>query len=152
MSRNPSADGLPAPIVSGCTCFRLRKLGRLLTQRYDAALAPAGLNVNQFSILRRADHAPRTIGVLARELGMERTTLTRDLRHLVDAGWIRLAVGDDARQKRVVVTTAGKQVITRATPLWRAAQDDVDALLGDDAVIQLHARLDRAMRRLALSQ
>ncbi len=137
----------PAP-ASPCTCFRLRKLSRLLSQRYDAALAPAGINVNQFSILRRAAPTPQAIGVLAIELGMDRTTLTRDLKHLVDAGWIRLVPGEDARRKQVVVTTAGHRTVALAHPLWRAVQDETGAIVGDTALEKLHAVLDRATQRL----
>lgn len=144
-----SPETPPAPIfVSACTCFRLRKLSRMLSQRYDAALAPAGINVNQLSILRRADHAPHTIGALAAGLGMDRTTLTRDLKHLIDARWIRLAPGDDARQKRIVVTAMGKRTVERALPLWRKVQGEVDGLLGHPALARLHADLDTAMQRL----
>ena len=141
------ASAIPA-YVSQCTCFRLRKLSRLLSQRYDAALAPAGINVNQLSILRRAHHAPRTIGALAAELGMERSTLSRDLRHMVDAGWVRLAAGDDARQKRIVVTAAGKRTIERAIPLWQVAQAGLGAQVGTSALAKLHGELDAAMQRL----
>ncbi|WP_238333534.1 MarR family winged helix-turn-helix transcriptional regulator [Luteimonas marina] len=137
---------MPAP--TACTCFRLRKLSRLLSQRYDAALAPAGLNVNQFSILRRAERPRYTIGSLAAELGMERTTLSRDLRHLVDAGWLRLVAGDDARRRHVVLTAAGRRTIERALPLWRGVQDEVERDLGATTVAKLHVDLDRAMQRL----
>ncbi|TWT17865.1 winged helix-turn-helix transcriptional regulator [Luteimonas marina] len=139
-------NAMPAP--TACTCFRLRKLSRLLSQRYDAALAPAGLNVNQFSILRRAERPRYTIGSLAAELGMERTTLSRDLRHLVDAGWLRLVAGDDARRRHVVLTAAGRRTIERALPLWRGVQDEVERDLGATTVAKLHVDLDRAMQRL----
>lgn len=136
--------------ASPCTCFRLRKLSRLLSQRYDAALAPAGLNINQYSILRRADRTAHAIGSLAAELGMDRTTLSRDLRPLVDAGWLRLVPGeDDARRKRVVVTAAGRRAVARAYPLWREAQAEVEALVGgDDALAALHAGIDGATARV----
>lgn len=137
------------PFVSACTCFRLRKFSRLLSQRYDAALAPAGLNVNQFSILRRADHAPHTVGSLAVELGMERSTLSRDLKHLVANGWVRMARGEDARQKRIVVTAAGRRAIARATPLWRDAQAATGECVGQAALDRLHADLDTALQRLS---
>ena len=39
------------PQTSPCTCFRMRKLTRLMSQRYDRRLAAAGINVNQYSIL-----------------------------------------------------------------------------------------------------
>ena len=149
-------DSAPPPsdktttVASPCTCFRLRKLSRLLSQRYDAALAPAGLNINQYSILRRADRTPHTIGSLATELGMDRTTLSRDLRPLVDAGWLRLVPGeDDARRKRVVVTAAGKRAVARAYPLWREAQAEVEALVGgDDVLAALLAGIDGATARV----
>lgn len=146
---------MPTPIAaattpaSPCTCFRVRKLGRMLSQRYDLALAPAGLNVNQYSILRRADRGPHAIGRLAAELGMDRSTLSRDLRHLVDAGWLRLDAGEDARSKRVTLTAAGRRRIARAHPLWQAVQAQVRALLGGDGTVAaLHGEVDHALARL----
>lgn len=138
------AKNAPAP----CTCFRLRKLARLMSQRYDRELAPAGLNINQYSILRRAAPRPRAIGDLSRELGMDRTTLTRDLKPLASAGWVELVNGDDARQRLVKVTASGQRVIAKAQPLWRKAQDTIDAGLGKTRVDTLHAQLDRAMQQL----
>jgi len=137
---------LPA---SPCTCFRLRKLSRIVTQRYDRELAAAGLNLNQYSILRRASRTPQTVGALAREIGMDRTTLSRDLKPLVAEDWIELASSeDDARAKLVRIRPAGKRVLERARPLWRKAQDDIDARLGATGVKALHAQLDRAMARM----
>lgn len=138
------AKAAPSP----CTCFRLRKLARLMSQRYDRELAPAGLNINQYSILRRAAPRPRAIGDLSRELGMDRTTLTRDLKPLASAGWIELVSGDDARQRLIKVTASGHRVIAKAQPLWRKAQDTIDAGLGKARVDTLHAQLDRAMQQL----
>jgi DNA-binding MarR family transcriptional regulator len=129
-----------------CTCFRLRKLSRLVTLRYDRELAAAGLTLNQFSILRRASRASKTIGVLARELGMDRTTLTRDLRPLVTAGWVELVAGTDARQREVRVTSAGKTALAAARPSWQRAQDAVERQLGAAGVEQLHRQLDDVIR------
>lgn len=140
---------LPAAPPSPCTCFRARKLGRLLSQRYDAALAPAGLNVNQYSILRRAARGGHSIGTLAGELGMERSTLSRDLRHLVDAGWLTMAAGEDARRRHVLLTPAGRRRLTRARPLWEAVQSEVEARLGGHyALAALHAGIDAAIDRM----
>jgi len=139
---------LPASL---CTCFRLRKLSRIVTQRYDRELAAAGLNLNQYSILRRAARTPQNVGALAREIGMDRTTLSRDLKPLIAAGWIELASSvEDARAKLVRIRPAGKRVLERAQPLWRKAQDEIDARLGATGVNALHAQLDRAMARMEL--
>ena len=53
---------------SQCTCFRLRRASRRVTQVYDHALAPVGLSLNQYSILRRSEREPRVLGELADEL------------------------------------------------------------------------------------
>jgi len=129
-----------------CTCFRLRKLSRLVTQRYDRELAASGLTLNQYSILRRAARASKTIGALARELGMDRTTLTRDLRPLATAGWVELVAGADARHREVRVTSAGKTVLAAARPSWQRAQDAVERQLGAAGVEQLHRQLDDVIR------
>ncbi len=131
-----------------CTCFRLRKLSRLMSQRYDRRLAIAGLNINQYSLLRRAGIEPRAIGELAREMGMDRTTLTRDLKPLAAAGWVDIAAGEDARRRVVKVTAAGRRAIAKAKPLWREAQDEIEGLIGDTGTQRLHRQLDAAIRQL----
>lgn len=131
-----------------CTCFRVRKLTRLMSQRYDQALAPAALNLNQYSILRRVGATPRSIGEFARELGMDRSTLSRDLKPLLAAGWVATATGEDARQRRVHITAAGKRAIARAIPLWQAAQDGIERELGRGGLLALHEQLDLAIAQL----
>lgn len=138
----------PAPSSSPCTCFRARKLARLLSLQYDRRLSQAGLNVNQFSILRHVGQQPRTVSELARALGMDRTTLSRDLKPLLGAGWLEGIAGSDSRQRPVRRTAAGHRVVRQAAPLWQAAQDDMDRLLGGKHVARLHAQLDRAIERL----
>lgn len=135
-----------APSV--CTCFRMRKLARLMTQRYDQALAPAGVNLNQYSILRRTGGRGRPLGEVAHELGMDRSTLSRDLKSLVESGWIESVPGADARQRCLRITDSGRAVIERAQPLWRVVQDEIDRGLGQDGIDALHAHLDRAIVQL----
>lgn len=126
----------------------MRKLSRLMSQRYDQALAPAGVNLNQYSILRRTGGQGRPLGEIAHELGMDRSTLSRDLKALVEAGWIESATGADARQRRLRITAAGRKVVERAQPLWRVAQDEIDRGLGLEGVALLHTQLDRAIAQL----
>ncbi len=69
-------SGLHHPAVSAaCACGRLRRASRALTQLYDDLMAPAGLRVTQFSLLRTlsregpiADHGARG-GAAARPHG-----------------------------------------------------------------------------------
>lgn len=117
-----------------CTSFNLRKAARTVTQFYDEALKGSGLKSTQFSLLAMAagvDGAP--ISRLADELAMDRTTLTRNLKPLADAGWIQVTAGDDKRVRNVTVTGEGEHVLQRAIPLWRRAQTHMIDRLGDEA-------------------
>ena len=119
-----------------------------MSRRYDQRLAAAGLNLNQYSILRRLGDQARTVGDLSGELGMDRTTLSRDLKPLLANAWVEGVAGVDARQRPVRTTAAGRRVLAKAKPLWRQAQDEIDALLGERGTQQLHTHLDRALARL----
>jgi len=131
-----------SPGSGPCTCFRLRRTARRVSQHYDHALAAAGLSVNQYSILRRSEAAARTVGDLAETLGMDRTTLTRNLRPLLEAGWLVESRGTDGRQRLIALTAAGRQRIDLAMPLWRQAQATLQSRLGEHAVLRLHDDLD----------
>jgi DNA-binding MarR family transcriptional regulator len=135
--------------ITGCTCDRLRKLTRRLTQHYDAHLAPAGLRVTQFSLLAHLQRAgPTTISALAELLDMDRTTLTRNLAPLEDAGLVAVQPGADARTRAVAVTERGREAWREARPYWRRAQDEVERLLGPERVAGLHALLEGSLSAL----
>lgn len=137
------------PRPTGCTAFRLRRLSRRVSQHYDAHLARAGLRSTQFSLLGalvRRDQLALTR--LADGLAMDRTTLTRNLRPLVAAGWVRMQTGEDARSRLVAITPAGRLCWEQAVPLWEEAQRTLHALLGVDDVVRLHGALDGALASL----
>ena len=145
-TRQPSfaiADPDPPARVRGCTCSRLRRLTRRVTQSYDHALAPCGLRVTQFSLLSQLMFRDGlAIGPLADALDMDRTTLSRNLKPLVEAKLVELESGDDARVRVVRLTAAGREKHTEAKRLWRHAQDDVNRAWGDARVMSLHRMVD----------
>lgn len=146
----PSAFPPAPPRPTGCTAFRLRKLTRRLTQHYDACLAPAGLRVTQYSMLSVLVHTPPvSMNDLARRMEMDRTTLTRNLKPLASAGYVGTTSGEDARTRLISVTDSGRTAWSRARPLWRQAQNDVNLALGAEGVQDLHAMLDRSLERFA---
>jgi len=135
--------------ITGCTCDRLRKLARRLTQRYDAFLAPTGLRLTQFSLLAHLMHGgPATMSALAELLEMDCTTLTRNLKPLTDAGLVAMDAGRDARERVVRVSDQGRTVWRAARQHWRRAQDEVNQVLGTEQVIALHAVLDDSLATL----
>ena len=135
----------------GCTCMRLRKASRRVTQIYDRGLGEAGLTVTQYGILgqlRRYDGIG--IGALAEILIMDPTTLTRNLRPLERQGLV--ATKPDRRDRRsrcLHLTAQGRAAFNNAIPAWRRAQRRLEEALGGSEAAALNAALDHVIERLA---
>lgn len=119
----------------------LRSASRRLTAVYDAALAPAGVTVAQFSLLRRLDRErPPSLTEIARAAELDRSTVGRNVRVLVRQGLAEFAGGTDQREASVRLTEAGRTALARCLPLWDDVQRRVGDALGTSAA-ELHARL-----------
>jgi DNA-binding MarR family transcriptional regulator len=112
---------------------------RVVNRQYDRALAPAGLTTTAFSILSRLDReGPQAIGALAARMALDRTTLSRELRPLVDEGLLTVRTDDvDARRRVVESTAAGREKLARARPLWRVAQRELAQAFGAERTSRL---------------
>jgi DNA-binding MarR family transcriptional regulator len=127
----------------GCTNLKLRRLSRTVARGYDADMRPLGLTGAQYALLSHVVRlGPVAPGALAAALGLDPSTLTRNLQALQAAGWVAQAPGPDARSHRLVATEAGQALRTRAQQRWRASQERINAVLGPDRVVALHALLD----------
>lgn len=116
----------------GCTCASLRRAGRAVTQLYDEALRPEGLRATQFTLLQVfARVGSVTQGVLADIMAADTTTLSRTLKPLQAARWIRSFPGGDRRERHLELTPAGRRVLERATPAWESAQQRLRERLGE---------------------
>jgi DNA-binding MarR family transcriptional regulator len=134
---------LSATKPASCTCARLRRASRAVTQLYDGALAEAGLRLTQFALLRTLERdGAMTIGALARRMLIDRTALSRNLDPLVARSLVAIAAGDDARQRRVALTAAGRRVIAQAKPLWSHVQSNLESRMGRERILALYDALD----------
>jgi DNA-binding MarR family transcriptional regulator len=142
----------PPPAASfACTCLRLRKAARRITQLYDGYVEPFGLTITQFGLLahlRVLDGI--SVGALAEQLVMDPTTLTRNLRPLERKGFVRLARDpNDRRSRSLHLTEAGREILRAARPGWVRAQQHVEQTLGNADTAGLNAALDRMLERFA---
>ena len=107
-----------------CLCNALRQADRAVSRLYDEELRGVGLRTTQYSLLRWLRHAGE---VRQRDLGaltsLDETTLTRNLRPLIDAGWVAIRPGEDRREKLVSLTDAGAAKLREARPAWERAQE-----------------------------
>jgi len=102
----------------------MRRATRAITQLYDAALRPSGLRITQFTLLQVLERTgvPMTQAALGDFLALDSTTLSRTLKPLERARWIRRVEGGDARERRIVLAPLGLRVLERATPAWERVQ------------------------------
>ncbi len=136
-----SADLQP----QGCTNFKLRQLLRSVARLYDTELAQAGLKGSQYSLLSHVlTLGPIAPSALAEQMGMDASTLSRNLRPLIDKGWVLQGPGADARSRSLTLTEAGRSKHTEARQHWKRAQQQLNQRLGSARVTQLHQLIDAA--------
>jgi DNA-binding MarR family transcriptional regulator len=118
-----------------CYCAASRRLARSLTARYDAALAPCGLTAAQFETLSQLQAmGPGTGRALAERLALDKTTLSRNLKPLLEASLVSSQPGEnDARQVFYALSPRGRQRLVKAMPLWQVAHDESVSRLGSTA-------------------
>jgi DNA-binding MarR family transcriptional regulator len=135
------------PRSADCTCLRLRKATRKVSQIYDGFLAPYGLTITQYSLLghlRAFDGIG--LGALAERLITDPTTLTRNLKPLERRGLVMLAPDlNDRRARRLHLTEAGRAAFFAAKAGWTEAQRKIEATLGVGDAAALNASLDRVL-------
>ena len=141
---------LAAEKLQGCTNLKLRQLTRRITQHYDAELAQAGLKTTQYSLLSHVlKLGPIRPGDLAQAMKMDASTLTRNLKPLLAAGWVAMGEGPDGRSRLISMTDAGREKRMDARQHWKAAQNSLNALLGMPRLLALHSLIDESFALLA---
>lgn len=115
-----------------CLCASTRRAARLLTRHYEEHLRPCGLTVAQFELMGELHGRPGIAQAeLADVLGVDQTTLSRNLRLLATRTWVaRETDGTDRRQVRYCLTTAGVDGLRQAMPFWQKAQETVRKHMG----------------------
>jgi DNA-binding MarR family transcriptional regulator len=137
----------PGISIGTCTCAELRKAARAVTLLYDNAFKSTGLLSTQLSVLRIISKSDSLkVSQLAEELGMDRTTLTRNLSVLERQGFIKISSGEDHRTRIVTITSSGSTSIAKTIPLWNEVQRNVKKQMGENAWRELMQRLSQFVK------
>ncbi|HXS69396.1 MAG TPA: MarR family winged helix-turn-helix transcriptional regulator [Candidatus Polarisedimenticolia bacterium] len=119
--------------IENCACFNVRRISRAITQFYDAEAGRHGLRPTQTPILGALQgKSGWSMAELSEFLGMERTTLLRNLRPLQRDGLVRAKGGGRGSHVELEITEKGRKALAKVLPAWRSAQDKVIAILGKD--------------------
>jgi DNA-binding MarR family transcriptional regulator len=112
-------------------------------------LRPVGLRATQLSLLvATAADDPVSITALAKLMGMDRSTLTRNLRPLESEGLIAVSLEGWRRSRALQITQKGRVMLKEALPLWRNAQQALRGKLGDRRWESMRSDLDQLIRVL----
>src|SRR3954465_1202125 len=127
-----------------CLCLHTQRTARVLARYFDEALRPAERTNRQFSLLMSLNRPEMpSIGSVASLLATDRTTLTAALKPLERRGLIKVVVqADDKRRRLLKLTSNGRQLLTRAVPLWRDAHAKAEAVLGESKADILRGNLE----------
>ena len=123
---------LDMSVAENCVCFNLRRVTRVVTQFYDAEIRRHGIRPTQGTILS-ALHAKESwsMAELSDFLGMDRTTLVRNLRPLQRDGLVEVAGGGHGNLVALSITTKGRKQIEKLVPAWKTAQSAAVKTLGE---------------------
>jgi len=131
---------------AGCFCLASRQAARKITRLYDSYMQKSGIRATQFTILSQLMlRGEMPIGKLADILGMERTTLTRNLTPLERKKWISIKAGDDPRSRMIGITAPGRGIVRRGFAHWSEAQAHVGKMLGADGQTALKFLASRSL-------
>lgn len=126
-------EQIDSSALGNCVCANIRRTDRVVTAFYDEMLAPSGLSAPQFGLLSTlAAVAPLTINEFAGVIGIDRTTLTRNLDVLMKQHLVQSQEGKDRRIRLVLPTREGEEALSIAMPLWREAQARIERVLGSE--------------------
>ncbi|MBU2197534.1 MAG: MarR family winged helix-turn-helix transcriptional regulator [Alphaproteobacteria bacterium] len=125
-----------------CSAARLLRATRVVTRHYDDALRPVGITITQFGLLNMIKrYEPDSISDVAQMLDLDRTTLSRNLKPLENAGLVFRGNEGVSRRRRVLLTTLGVAKLKEAMPLWRNAQSRIEEVLGEAKLQDLYGAL-----------
>ncbi len=115
-----------------CALSSTRRAARLLTQLYDSYLNEYGVEAAQFALMMMVESTTdRAQASIAQALGMDKTTLSRNLKLLRAKGWLESERGSDGRRRSLSLTAEGKATLAAARPGWRRAQDSLRSAMSD---------------------
>ena len=119
--------------IENCVCFNLRWVTRVVTQFFDSEMRRHGIRPTQGTILLALNaKANWSMAELSDRLGMDRTTLVRNLRPLQRDGLVEAAGGGRGGRVELSITNKGRKKIEESMPAWRCAQQTAVATLGEE--------------------
>lgn len=118
--------------VENCVCFNLSRVTRMVSQFFDGEIRRHGIRTTQGAILQALNARKNwSMAELSSWLGMDRTTLVRNLQPLQRDGWVEILGGGRGSRVELLITAKGREKIKEFLPAWRSAQKAAVKTLGE---------------------
>ncbi len=129
-----------------CHCRKMRRTVSNVTSFYDAMLASSSVTVNQYGVLREIrDHEECSVRELSEYLDLDRSTLARNLKPLIQRNLVADIKEKEARNSRLILTEEGSKVCKEAEELWLKAQAVFETKLNSEELEALDHALNVLM-------
>ena len=114
-------------MFTDCYATQFRRSANAISRIYDDELRPTGLKISQFSLLRALRRlGETTMTEIAIDVALDKTTISRNIKVLIDAGWVETGTQEDARFKTARLSKSGTRKLVQAEVHWRRAQQRVE--------------------------
>ncbi|SFH57978.1 MarR family winged helix-turn-helix transcriptional regulator [Planctomicrobium piriforme] len=134
-ARSQAQQAVAGQIRQTCMAARLRILNRVVTRYYEEELREFGVRITQINLLVViAGSESMSPTRLSKILQLEKSTVTRDVAHLLRNGWVTQSMGENERARVLRITPVGMDVIESVQEGWNRAQARTEQLLGAEGV------------------
>ena len=125
--------------IEACAGWNSRLASRRITQFLEKRMTASGLTIAQFGLMVQiAAASDDTLGALAERLGLDQSSLSRNLHGLERDGLVEIAIVErDQRKRAVWLTENGARRLEAAMPVWRAAHAALEEVLNPALARQL---------------
>lgn len=143
------SESLDFSARKNCVCFNLRRFARVVTQFFDAEMRRQGIRSTQGAVLSALQATGTSnMAELSEVLGMERTTLLRNLQPLQRDGLVVIEGGGHGRPVELALTAKGRKQLEKLAPAWESAQRTAVEVLGEKRWSEVLADLDKVAAAL----
>jgi DNA-binding MarR family transcriptional regulator len=131
--------------MAECAGMASRLAARRITNFLEERMAASGLSLSQFGLMAQvAAASDDTLGALADRMGLDQSTLSRNLRGLEMGGLVEIAMtGEDQRRRVVWLTEEGAGRLQAAIPVWRKAHGALTKRFDSRLALRLGAASER---------
>jgi DNA-binding MarR family transcriptional regulator len=125
--------------VEACAGWNARLAARRITAFLNRRMQDSSLSLVQFGLMAQIASAPNgALSELAQRIGLDQSTLSRNLQVLEAAGLVEIAAGDkDARRRAVWLTQKGAQSLEAGLADWKRAHGELAKRLDPEAARRL---------------